>query len=93
MLAAGFSERKLVEVDILKESDKGFTFDTFKDRIMFPFFDVKGNINGFTGRWLTTQPNSGKYVNTGDTPLFKKVLSYSGYTRHVLPLPDMTVLM
>lgn len=72
MLAAGFSERKLVEVDILKESDKGFTFDTFKDRIMFPFFDVKGNINGFTGRWLTTQPNSGKYINTGDTPLFKK---------------------
>ena len=42
------------------------------NRIMFPFFDVKGNINGFTGRWLTTQPNSGKYINTGDTPLFKK---------------------
>lgn len=72
MLAAGFSEQKLLETDILKRSEKNFTFDTFKDRIMFPYFDIKGNINGYTGRWLTPQENTGKYVNTGDTPLFKK---------------------
>lgn len=72
MLAAGFAERRLIEIDVLKENDKGYTYDTFKDRIIFPFFDGKGNINGFTGRWLTPQPNTGKYVNTGDTPLFKK---------------------
>lgn len=72
MLAAGFSEQKLLETDILKRSEKNFTFDSFKDRIMFPYFDIKGNINGYTGRWLTPQENTGKYVNTGDTPLFKK---------------------
>lgn len=72
MLAAGFSEQKLLETDILKRSEKNFTFDTFKDRIMFPYFDIKGNINGYTGRWLIPQENTGKYVNTGDTPLFKK---------------------
>lgn len=72
MLAAGFSEKKLIEIDILKKSDKDYVFDTFKDRIMFPYFDIKGNINGYTGRWLTPQENTGKYVNTGDTPLFKK---------------------
>lgn len=72
LLAAGFSEQKLVEIDILKRSDKGFVFDTFKDRIMFPFFDIKGNIDGYTGRWLVPQENTGKYVNTGDTPIFKK---------------------
>lgn len=91
MLAAGFSEQKLLETDILKRSEKNFTFDTFKDRIMFPYFDIKGNINGYTGRWLTPQENTGKYVNTGDTPLFKKALTFSVCTRHVLPLQGMIV--
>lgn len=72
LLAAGFSQQKLIEIDILKESEKKFTYDTFKDRIMFPFFDIKGNIDGYTGRWITPQENTGKYVNTGDTPIFKK---------------------
>lgn len=50
LLSAGYSERKLIEVDVLKESDKGFVYDTFKDRIMFPFLDLKGNIIGYSGR-------------------------------------------
>lgn len=42
MLAAGFAERRLIEIDVLKENDKGYTYDTFKDRIIFPFSMVKG---------------------------------------------------
>ncbi len=72
LTSAGFSEQKLIEVDILKKSERGFVFDTFKDRLMFPFFDIRGNICGYSGRWLTPQENTGKYVNTGNTPLFRK---------------------
>lgn len=78
LLSAGYSERKLIEVDVLKESDKGFVYDTFKDRIMFPFLDLKGNIIGYSGRWVTPKEGTGKYVNTGDTPLFKKGLHLFG---------------
>lgn len=72
LLAAGYSEKRLIEVDILKESEKKFIYDTFKDRIMFPYLDLKGNVIGYSGRWTTPKENTGKYLNTGDTPLFKK---------------------
>lgn len=39
---------------------------------MFPFIDLNGNIIGFSGRFITPKENIGKYVNTGDTPVFKK---------------------
>ncbi len=76
--AAGHSERKLLEVDVLKKTEKGFIYDTFQDRIMFPFFDLKGNVVGYSGRWISQKERTGKYVNTGDTPLFRKGLHLFG---------------
>ena len=72
LLEAGFTRQRLLEVGVLGESEKGFIYDVFRDRIMFPFFDLKGNIVGYSGRYITPQEKSGKYINTGDTPLFKK---------------------
>lgn len=41
-------------------------------RITFPIRDIYQRINGFTGRTLSNAPNSRKYLNTGETPVFKK---------------------
>ncbi len=78
LLEAGFTQQRLLEVGVLGESEKGFIYDVFRDRIMFPFFDLKGNIVGYSGRYITPQEKSGKYINTGDTPLFKKGLHLFG---------------
>ncbi len=68
---AGFSVERMKEVDVFGESD-GRIYDRFRDRLMFPFFDVQGNIIGFSGRIITPKDGVGKYVNTGETPLFTK---------------------
>lgn len=72
MLKAGYSEDVLMKVDVLKKSDNGRVYDNFRDRIMFPFFDLNGNVTGFSGRYIVPKEKAGKYHNTGDTPIFKK---------------------
>lgn len=54
------------------QSGKGF-YDRFRGRIMFPIWDVHGNVVGFTGRVLVeTEKSGGKYVNTPVTPVYDK---------------------
>ncbi len=48
-------------------------YDRFRGRIMFPIWDVHGNVVGFTGRVLVeTEMSGGKYVNTPQTPVYDK---------------------
>lgn len=72
MLKAGYSEEVLTKVDVLKKAAEGRVYDNFRDRIMFPFFDLNGNVTGFSGRFVVPKEKAGKYHNTGDTPVFKK---------------------
>ncbi len=56
--------------------------DFFNERIMFPIRDATGNVIGFSGRKFKENTMGGKYINTPETPLFKKShvlfgLSYS----------------
>ncbi|MBO5913775.1 MAG: DNA primase [Clostridia bacterium] len=46
-------------------------YDMFKNRIMFPVFDINGEIVAFSGRRLN-ESEERKYINTSDTPVFKK---------------------
>lgn len=68
---AGYSQDLLQEVDVLGNSE-GRLYDRFRDRLMFPFYDMQGHIIGFSGRIVTPNDKTGKYVNTGETPLFTK---------------------
>ena len=47
-------------------------FDRFHGRIMFPIVNLHGSVVGFTGRLLHDQPNTGKYVNSPETPIYNK---------------------
>ena len=66
----GFTERELVEGSLCGLSQKGNCFDFFRARVMFPVMDVRGQVVAFSGR--TMGSDSRKYVNTKDTPAFKK---------------------
>lgn len=56
---------------IKKDDDTGRTYDTFRNRIMFPIYNDSGNVCGFTGRDVTGEAGA-KYLNTADTPVFRK---------------------
>lgn len=58
----------------------GGYFDLFRNRIMFPITDASGRVLGFGGRTLDPD-ESAKYINSADTPLFKK-------GQHVYGLPQ-----
>lgn len=66
----------LVEVGLISPRDEGRGyFDRFRDRVMFPIRDVRGQTVGFGGRILPSSPYAArgpKYYNSAETPLFKK---------------------
>ena len=67
----GFTEEELVKGFLCGKSQKnGRLYDYFRNRVMFPIIDVSGNIVGFGGRVM--DDSKPKYLNTSDTPGFKK---------------------
>ncbi len=67
----GFPPKLLEEVGLaLGRRDKSGFYDRFRDRIIFPIFNVTGKIVGFGGRVL--DDSSPKYMNSPDTPLYHK---------------------
>ncbi len=67
----GFNDTEIVSANLAFKSRDGRTLvDRFADRVMFPIIDLRGNVIAFGGRILTDQKP--KYLNTSDTPVFKK---------------------
>lgn len=55
------------------DNEQGRRYDRFRDRIMFPIHDQKGQVIGFGGRVLESTDAAGaKYLNSPETPLFQK---------------------
>jgi DNA primase len=78
----GFDFELLEQTGLAKMGERGKPFDFFSDRILFPIRDPMGAVIGFSGRKFREETHGGKYVNTPETPLFKKShvlfgLSYS----------------
>ncbi|NLY19630.1 MAG: DNA primase [Clostridiaceae bacterium] len=70
LLARGFDEKILVESGLSLRSKKGNLYDRFRNRIMFPIFNIRGDIVAFGGRVLDdTLP---KYINSPETVCFSK---------------------
>ena len=67
----GYSEDEIVDAWLGGRSQKtGKLYDLFRNRVMFPIVDLRGNIIGFGGRVL--DDSKPKYLNTGATPVFDK---------------------
>ncbi|MHC5224697.1 DNA primase [Ignatzschineria sp. LJL83] len=63
-------ENELLEAGLLSESENSRRYDRFRDRIMFPIRNRKGETIGFGGRIL--DQGEPKYLNSPETPIFKK---------------------
>ncbi|MCD7828266.1 MAG: DNA primase [Clostridiales bacterium] len=70
MKQRGFSESELISADLARKTKNGGTIDVFRNRVMFPIIDLKGSVIAFGGRVL--DDSKPKYVNTSDTPVYKK---------------------
>lgn len=66
----GYRDDELVLAWLARRSPKGNLYDSFRHRVMVPIIDVRGNVIAFGGRVL--DDSKPKYINTGDTPVFKK---------------------
>ena len=71
LLSEGYTKEEIKEGFLAGVSQKsGRLFDMFRGRIMFPIFDISGNVIAFGGRIITDAKP--KYLNSSDTPVFKK---------------------
>lgn len=66
----GFTNNELIQANLANKSDRGYLFDRFSDRVMFPIMDLRGNVIAFGGRIMSDMKP--KYLNTSDTPAFNK---------------------
>ena len=70
MRRLGFSEQELIDGFLCGKSQKGNLYDYFRNRVIFPIIDVTGNVVAFGGRVM--DDSKPKYLNSSDTPGFKK---------------------
>ena len=70
----GYTDEELKDSGLVTVSKKnGALFDRFRDRLMFPIIDVRGNVIGFGGRIMNNKdPNAAKYLNSPETLIFNK---------------------
>ena len=69
MKKKGYTDQELKDADLVGEKN-GRLYDRFRNRLMFPIFDVRGNVIGFGGRVL--DDSKPKYLNSNETLIFNK---------------------
>lgn len=69
MRTKGYQPAELVDAGLARKGQKGY-YDNFRNRVMTPIIDVRGNVIAFGGRVL--DDSKPKYINTGDTLVYKK---------------------
>ncbi len=73
----GYKDDFLLEAGLVsKNQEKGNIYDRFRNRVMFPVFDVKGRVIGFGGRVL--DDSKPKYLNSPETTIFQKGINLYG---------------
>ena len=66
----GYTQEEMLQADMARLSKKGYPYDRYRARAMFPILDLRGNVVAFGGRILTDEKP--KYINTSDTPVYHK---------------------
>lgn len=67
-----YDDATLIKSGLVNEGEYNL-YDIYRNRIMFPLYDLSGNIVGYNGRiYNSTNKNDSKYINSKETPIFKK---------------------
>lgn len=90
LLKSGYDKETLITLGLTNDGEN----DLFINRIMFPLFDLNGQVVGFSGRIYLTKDSS-KYVNSKESPIFKKgelLYNYHNVKEH-LKKNDTLIIM
>lgn len=69
----GFKDEDMYAANVISKSSKGTYFDRFRNRVMFPIINLRGNVIAFSGRKRPDDDSAtGKYINSSDTVVYKK---------------------
>jgi DNA primase len=77
----GYMQQELVAAGLSKESSRGSLIDRFHRRLVWPIRDITGDVIGFGARKLMDDDPGPKYLNTPETPLYKKSTVLYGIER------------
>ena len=72
LIKKNFSEKKILELGLVKMNESGAVYDTFRNRVMFPIYNPQNKIVGFGGRIIEKETDLPKYLNSADSVVFKK---------------------
>ena len=92
LLSRGYTNEELSECGLItykKENNK--SYDKFRNRVMFPIFDYRGNVIGFGGRVL--DDSEPKYLNSPDTLIFNKRFNLYGLNFSRKEIIDKTIIL
>lgn len=67
----GYNDFELAEGSLIVNRNNSF-YDKFRNRVMFPIFDTRGNVAAFGGRTLSEDKQTAKYLNSAETPIYHK---------------------
>ena len=70
MADQGYDKRDLLDAGLAVNNKDGRIYDRFRNRVMFPIIDVRGNVSGSGGRVM--DDSTPKYLNSPDTPVYNK---------------------
>lgn len=70
MLQKGYTKRELLDAGLVVQNQKGRLYDKFRNRLIFPVIDVRGDVVAFGGRVL--DKSEPKYLNTQETAVYSK---------------------
>ncbi len=68
----GFSENDMLQANVISKGSSGKYYDRFRNRVMYPIINLRGNVIAFSGRKNPKDDKSAKFINTSDTLLYKK---------------------
>src|SRR5258706_9009264 len=73
---------------VIRKEESNHYYDRFRGRLMFPICDEQGRIIGFSGRALSGDEKTAKYVNSPETPIFTKSKVFFGLDKSKRALLD-----
>ncbi|TSC67637.1 MAG: DNA primase [Parcubacteria group bacterium Gr01-1014_72] len=77
----GVRDDEMLRAGVVKRSESGRLYDTFRKRITFPIFDSVGRVVAFSGRIFPEEEGVAKYLNSPETELFSKSKVLYGFDR------------
>ncbi|MCD5396770.1 MAG: DNA primase [Candidatus Pacebacteria bacterium] len=72
LYSKNYKQEELIKIGLIKKNEKGKIYDRFRNRIIFPLFDLEDKPVAFSGRDLSGTKDIAKYLNSPETIFFNK---------------------